>query len=354
MVKNEQKRILQTLHSFENVVDGMVIYDTGSEDDTISIIKNFKGVDIDLIEGKFEDFATSRNVLLKYARESKKYDYVFLLDCNEEYRIRDVDLDLRKLLKENSEMDGFYVDIKLYVGEDSYIDFSNVKLIKLESEFEYVGPVHEYIKVPEGGRIGKLKEFFIFQNRLEDDDKTRKRWHTDKILLEKEYSKDPSNPRTQYYLAQTYDCLQMRKEAKDMYSIRYHTVSGFQEERFNAALKAGDLTDDVFEKISWYLRSFDVMRRVEPMVRMSRIFRKKEEYELAYAVSNLACELSYPHECILWVEKKCYEHDRWQELCISSYHVKEYEKGKAACTKALDSGYEKETNEKNLTFFQHL
>lgn len=52
----------------------------------------------------------------------------------------------------------------------------------------------------------------------------------------------PTNSRTQYYLAQTYDCLNMKPQAIAMYSIRAENCLGFQEERFLAMMKIAEPT----------------------------------------------------------------------------------------------------------------
>lgn len=88
MVKDEEKRILTTLKSIKNQVDGIVMLDTGSTDQTISISKSFaleNNLSFHLKKKTFQDFSTTRNIMLKFA---KKFDYthLFLLDCNDELK----------------------------------------------------------------------------------------------------------------------------------------------------------------------------------------------------------------------------------------------------------------------------
>jgi glycosyltransferase involved in cell wall biosynthesis len=40
MVKNEEKSIKTTIDSLKGYINSIIVYDTGSTDDTISIIKN--------------------------------------------------------------------------------------------------------------------------------------------------------------------------------------------------------------------------------------------------------------------------------------------------------------------------
>ena len=89
MVKNESKRIRVTLDSIKDIVDSLVVYDTGSEDDTIDIIKGFceeSGIPLRLKEGEFVDYSASRNVSLEFADSFEDIDYILLMDTNDEVR----------------------------------------------------------------------------------------------------------------------------------------------------------------------------------------------------------------------------------------------------------------------------
>ena len=59
MVKNEEKRIEITLNSIKTIADTIIIYDTGSEDNTINIIEKFceiNKINLLLKKGTFIDF----------------------------------------------------------------------------------------------------------------------------------------------------------------------------------------------------------------------------------------------------------------------------------------------------------
>ena len=65
MLKNEEKRLHVSLESVVGVVDSLIIYDTGSTDRTISILKEFSeknSIPLRLKEGEFVNFSESRNV----------------------------------------------------------------------------------------------------------------------------------------------------------------------------------------------------------------------------------------------------------------------------------------------------
>ena len=65
MVKNETKRLNVSLNSVKGFADSIVIFDTGSTDDTIEICKNFcnnNRIPLRLKEGEFNNFSDSRKI----------------------------------------------------------------------------------------------------------------------------------------------------------------------------------------------------------------------------------------------------------------------------------------------------
>ena len=349
---NEEQRIEATLSSVKDVVDGIIVFDTGSEDKTIDIMKMFAkkyNLHFHLLQGKFEDFATSRNKLLEFA-DKHHYDYLLLLDSNDEYRS---DNNLKEVLNSKSEQ-GFLIHQQWYIGPGNYLDYYNLRLIKPNVGLKYKGCVHEYIDVPPKAMIGKMNgDITLYQDRVKDNDgKSQARWKKDLVLLKKDIARNPNNGRTQYYLAQTYDCLNMKKDAMFFYKQRANNKDGFFEERFNSMMKCGDLERDEDERVKWYIKAYQIIERAEPLIEIVKIYRQKDKFKLAFLFAKMACDLPYPSNCVLWVNQKCYNHDRWQELGIVAYYVDEYEIGKNACQKAIESGYDTELNNKNLFFYE--
>src|SRR5436189_429078 len=92
IVKNEANILKRCLESVLDIIDAAVITDTGSTDDTVSIIYNTLGPKIDEICVKsdvWEDFGYNRSSNLKSAREfvkSRGWDmekvYFLLLDAD--------------------------------------------------------------------------------------------------------------------------------------------------------------------------------------------------------------------------------------------------------------------------------
>src|ERR1700752_372163 len=130
MVKNEHKRLGVTLESVKGIVQSIVLYDTGSTDDTIEIAQIFcnkHNIPLRLKTGEFVDFATSRNISLAFADTFPEIDYLLLLDTNDELRGGKT---LRKYCEmfHNKPNTGFLVCQEWWSGQ--YDKYYNMRLIK--------------------------------------------------------------------------------------------------------------------------------------------------------------------------------------------------------------------------------
>lgn len=366
MVKNETKRLHISLDSVVGFADSLVIFDTGSTDNTIDICKEFctrTKIPLRLKEGTFTNFSVSRNESLDFADSFADIDYLLLLDTNDELRNGTA---LRKCAEEyvDNKSSGFLVSQEWFSGSlDRYF---NVRFIKAHQKWRYVGAVHEYIKTfdPENDKhpIVKLPDSIVlFQDRTQDDDKSGKRFHRDKELLYEDYKKDPTEPRTVFYLAQTCSCLNQIDDALFYYKIR-STLDGFHEEKFHAYLRSGELSQklghDWYDSLVWYMKAFEHSQRVEPMLFIAIYYINIKMWILAYTYLKLACNLPYPKEAILFVNKNDYDYKRWHLMGIVAYYVGQYVDGKNACLIAIE--YCKTSNdvrnnhdldEKNLKFY---
>ena len=77
ITKNEEKNILRSIESYKNIVDEIIIIDTGSIDNTVNICKE---LGCKVYEYKWEDdFSIARNQAL----EKAQYPYILFLDADE-------------------------------------------------------------------------------------------------------------------------------------------------------------------------------------------------------------------------------------------------------------------------------
>jgi hypothetical protein len=352
MVKNESLKINVTLESILGFVDNIIIYDTGSKDNTIDIITEFCNkykINLYLKHGTFKNFSISRNVLLDFADSISGLKYLLLLDCNDELRNGP---DLIKFIATEYPYDGFFVQQKW--NANIVIDYYNIRFIKAYSGHRYKGAVHEYIEIPVELLGQKIPKVVIYQDRNNDDNKSKIRFNKDKVLLLNEYNSSEKTPRTVYYLAQTYDCLSEKEKSYFYYKERIE-LDGYIEEKYHAAYNCGQILKGLgksfSEYLGYYIIAFSIMHRCEPLVRLCEYYISQHSWSQAYYFINEACNLDYPN-CGLFVDAECYRYYRWHLMGIVAYYVKEYKKGFDACTIAINCR-QNPTDISNLSYYKN-
>lgn len=352
MVKNESLRIHVTLESLLGFIHTVIIFDTGSTDDTISIITNFCNkykLTLYIHFGTFVDFSTSRNEALDFADTIQNINYLLLLDCNDELKNG---TELLKFCKDYNGPESAFL-LKQSWRSNIIINYFNVRLIKSKSGWRYKGVVHEYICNNNIRPTIRLHDIVIYQDRTKDDNKSFLRFSKDKELLTKEYETNKTG-RTVYYLAQTYECLHDLKIATKFYKERM-TMDEYYEEKYQAAYHVGMLYKELgkpFEKYSGYfLFALGVMHRSEPLVRIAEYYISIQEWIQAFYYLNEACKIDIP-ECGLFVDVELYNYYRWHLMGIVAFYVKEYKIGLYACEKAIKVR-NNDIDKHNLIFYKN-
>jgi glycosyltransferase involved in cell wall biosynthesis len=335
MVRNERDRITVTLNSTREVVQSYIVYDTGSNDDTIDIIRRWcleNKKQFRFFEGIFVDFSTSRNALLDYADQFYDHDYDLLLDSSDELR------NGSKLLEFCNSYDGpcsgYLVKQEWYFGISTQ-SYYNVRLIKPHHNWRYKCPVHEYLNSPEtddtpvhtGIKPKKLTDIIIYQDRTADGGKSVPRFSRDREILFKEIKKNPNDSRSMFYLAQTFACLGQLHESFKHYKKRTQMMEGFHEEAFQAFLKCGDISRTIGfsdeETTMWYIKAYSFLPRAEPLVNVAylNLNMNPPRYYVAYLFLKMASLLNFPPEDILFIDKDAYDYRRWQLFSVTSWFL---------------------------------
>ena len=361
MVKNEERRIHVSLDSVVGCVKCYIIYDTGSTDKTTEIIIKHcekHKINLYMIQGIFTNFSESRNISLDYA-DTKEVHYLVLLDTNDQLQGGDKLLKFAKM-EMGTDKKAYLINQHWWSGVDT--KYFNIRFLKIKNNWRYNGCVHEWME--DKSKIDKSKndeqplkmpdDIILYQDRTKDDDKTGKRFVTDKVLLLSEYKKDPTQTRTLYYLAQTCDCLNQLEDSFYYYKLRYE-LNGFEEEKFHSLLKCGYLSEKLnhswHDSMSYYMKAIEHSPRAEPMVRIAEYYNKIGHWLLSYTFAKMACSLSYPTNALLFVDGKIYKYTRWHILGIVSYFCNKYEDGRIGCKIAIEAGLNIEMDTKNLEFY---
>ena len=362
MVKNEEKRLPVTLNSVASIVKSLIMYDTGSTDNTIQVIKDFgekHKINTYILKGEFVDFSASRNVYLDFA-EKVPVDYLLLLDSNDELKNGNILLEVAKQFQDKPNS-AFLLCQHWWTGRDDM--YYNIRLVKNRHGWRYFQVVHEYIKCiyrdpkredhPQEVKVPP--PMVIYQDRTMDDDRSMRRFTRDEEMLSKEHKKNPDDSRVIFYLAQTYQCLGKLEECL-FYSKKRLEQGGFEEEIFHSLLKCGActhvLTKDWHASMMWYLRAYEQSGRVEPLIKIADHYRIEKKWDIAYMFAKQASECVFPEKALLFVDNGMYEYYRWFILAvICTFLPTKFEEGKKAILEAVKHTRDKEATDKCLKYY---
>jgi len=205
MVKNQEKKIIDTIKSALQLCDSITVVDTGSTDKTIENIKKyFPKVNL-YHEEWVNDFAHMRNKCLKYISNK---DWVLNLDADETMRTTTTKEELHKF---TAYLNNLYPNKDIICTVKSLVNDSSAfarpqRLFKKSEHIQYHGMVHEEVISNTPNNLMELDTDLITYNkgqRPEEVSKFHKKELYSKLLL-KQIALEPGNPRWVCMLAPGY------------------------------------------------------------------------------------------------------------------------------------------------------
>lgn len=140
IVKNEQENLPRCLDSVKDIVDEMIIVDTGSTDTTVEIANSY-GAKIFYFPWN-NSFSDARNYSLKFA----SCDWILLMDADDELEKADKQKVL-ELVKEDT-ADAYFFETVSYLGDAPGLEMMNnlnPRLIKNRKGYFFSNSIHEQI-----------------------------------------------------------------------------------------------------------------------------------------------------------------------------------------------------------------
>ena len=366
MVKNEEDTIIPTLTPFVDAgIKNIFVYDTGSTDRTVKNAERYikqtkcKGI---VVKDIFVDFATSRNKALDQASEYFK-DITFMLMIDAEWYLVNP-FGLLKFCKEYEKDTGIVYNISVKCGSI----FHHPRLFLTKGQAFFIGVVHECV---EGASPNSVPQdtYLRYAPSIGGNTRSKQRWYRDLTLLLREYDEGKENikkeekkielynwdktkgirmnmmlkrnhektntldPRTVFYLGQTYDCLNIKDQAIKYYLERSE-MAGYVEEPFMALYRVGILYQetDWDKAFKYYMMAYEKRpSRIEPLVKIAQYYK---EPHIKYMYAKMACLTPYTTDG-LFVEKHMYDYERWNQLGIGAWYMGYYKEGYNAVMKAL-------------------
>lgn len=198
IVKDEEKFLPQCLDSIKDVVDEIVIVDTGSTDRTVEIAESY-GAKVYFHPWE-NDFSKARNQSLQYPTK----DWVFIIDADEELD-RDSIANLKRAVT-TKDHDLITIDVlntsRNYKNSRTYL--ASIRLFRREKEYRYSGIVHNQLNLPSDARALRASVTIIHHGYALDEEQMKKKRKRSEPLLVKQIEEDPHNYFARFNLAQIY------------------------------------------------------------------------------------------------------------------------------------------------------
>jgi len=326
IVKNESQVIKRCLNSVKPFIHYWVIVDTGSNDGTQAIIKEFmKDIPGELHEKPWKNFEHNRNEALEFAK--KKGDYIMLMDADDQL-----------VYNEDYKLPALSLDCYNSIINLSSLQYDRPLLIKNALDWKWYGVLHEYLscqKPISSTRLENIRKISLPDGvRSQDTQKYQK----DALFLENALKDDPANSRYVFYLAQSFRDAGDYASSLKNYKKRVE-MGGWDEEVFYSKLQIGRMkemlnfpSDEIVK--SYYDAYYFRPSRAEPLYYLAEFLRKNNDCPKAYLVASMGADLPVPHDK-LFLEKWAYDFGLKFERSISAYWIGKYDECQALCKELL-------------------
>lgn len=317
IVKNEENVIGRCLDCVQDIVDEIIVVDTGSTDSTKEIIKKYgaKLYDFPWIN----DFSAARN----FAFSKATGIYILWLDADDV--LLETDREKFRMLKNNLDpsIDSVTMHYHLAADEKGNITSSlrRNRLVKRANHFKWIGAVHEYLQV--GGCILN-SDIAITHCAISHDSDRNLSIYTERITKGEEFS-----PRDLYYYANELYEHGRHEEAIIFYQKFLDTKQGWVEDNIAACGKAADcfLALKNPEKYLEYIyKAFNYdTPRAEFCCRLGFYYLQKNLLKQAVFWYKIATELQEPRDCWGMLNHACWTWLPHLQLCVCYDRLGEYE-----------------------------
>lgn len=351
IVKNESKILMRMFDAVVDIIDCYCICDTGSTDNTPELISDYfitKCIPGKIIHEPFKNFAHNRNVALWACKGLA--DYVILLDADMILKVSE------KFDKKALTQDYYHI----FQGNETFY-YQNVRIVKNNGLYSYVGVTHEYVNTPTGSRGGKVfDKKVIFIHDIGDGGAKSDKFKRDIMLLEKGLIDEPHNTRYYFYLGNSYRDHGNKEKAINTY-VKLLSINSWAQEKYCACVSIGDIYQKKGDSVSavkyWIKASEYDNERIEGVVKAAEHYRETGE--------NVVVNLLYNKykgykrglaEGKLFVEQEKYWDVLEYQNSISAYYANDKETGYTCCKQILLNGLMKpellQSTLANLRFYK--
>lgn len=315
IVRNEERVIARCLHSVKPFISHWIISDTGSRDRTREIIREtLMDIPGRLSDDEWGDFSHNRNLALNRAKGVA--DYLLLIDA-------DMIVNVLEDFRDTLGAEAYFIP---FTGDFQY---SIIRLVKANLPWTYRGVVHEVIECAIPVVAVPLEGVTI--THFEDGSARADKFKREIRVLSQELERHPDDPRTVFYLAQSYRDSGNFEKAAELYEKRVG-MGGWIQETWYALYQLASMQmrtqPDKRTAIFTYLQAYQLRpTRLEPIFYIAQFYNSHKQFSLAYLFARLCVEMPYPDD-ILFVERNVYDSLLPFEYAICCHHTGRTEEAK--------------------------
>jgi glycosyltransferase involved in cell wall biosynthesis len=359
IVKDEEDTIAKCLKSVAPYISYWVIVDTGSKDNTISVIHQTMeelGIQGELHERPWVNFEVNRTESLELAKG--KCDYRWIIDADDTFYPENPNINPFAGLDKTP--DGYQILYKL-----NALQYHRVQIVKSDQDWVYKGVLHEYLHLDKPDiSQGIVPNSYVIADisPLKRANTLEEKYANDAKILEEALTNEPDNTRYQFYLAQSYRDSGQTEKAIEAYKKRVEMGDWAEEVYYSMYMiakikeKIGAPTEEVTEL---YLRAWEYRpERLEALFHAMRKYREQRRFIMAFAIGDIGIKTRGTGD-ILFVEPEIWQWRLLDEYSLSAYYIGNPEialEKSSAILKApfFDSLHPEEKNrlKKNVDFYK--
>ena len=344
IVKDEAAVITRAFDSVREIVDSYIICDTGSTDGTQEVIKsywkenNLKG---ELHEHEWINFGRNRTQCFELAKG--KSDYIMTLDADEviaPFKAGEAVLDHKVV--ELPVLTADMISCTTVLGTNRY---QRAQFFRNGIDWKWSEPVHEVCGSEEQTEKSYLADLCCFAS-TGDGDRSKEgaiKFKRDAALFEAHLVDNPENPRSWFYLAQTYGDAGEYERAiaaadtalKYLWWDQEIFITHLRKARWKMAL------GKTIQEVTYdYLKAYSVdPRRLEPLHDLILHYSREQEYHLSEIFVALGRMLKYPAKESLFIEREVYTWRFKDLVSVAAYWVDSHQECVNLCKELLEEGY---------------
>lgn len=312
IVRNEQDVLSRCLDCIKDIVDEIIIVDTGSSDKTKDIAYRYtdKVYDFEWVD----DFSKARN--FSFSKATK--DYILWLDADD--ILNQENQEKLLILKDNLSFDIDVVMMKYAIDDD--LIFYRERLLKREKELKWKNAVHEVIE-PNGHIL--YQDIVIEHHKEKVNDPNR-----NLRIYEKQIKQgiQLDTRQTFYYARELYEH-QLYNKAIEVFESFLMKKDGWVENQIEACLNMSICFDMIGESRKAFQILFNSflydLPRSEILCEIGYLFLKQKQYNQAIYWYKKALQQKPQLEKGGFIQLPCYDFIPYIQLCVcyDGLHEKE-------------------------------